>query len=397
MFLTGRPDGPGLGGPVALIELVETAAAVLSRHGGRRPPIDGLALLGERAAIASLGRRGDVSCGGGARLLRAADGWLAASLPRLDDEAAVSAWLEEDVPAGDPWPAVEASVARRAVAELDARAALLGLPIAAVSSVGAPDESFGLPIPALPFGPGEGPSALSGTTVVDLSALWAGPLCGQLLGECGARVIKVESTSRPDGARAGPPAFFDLLNGGKESVVLDLQSSVGRGDLRRLLMTADIVIESNRPRALEQMGIVAGDLLSASSGPRVWVSITSHGRSMGERVGFGDVAAAAGGLVVFDAAGACFVADAVADPLTGLVAAAAVSEALAAGGRWLLDAGMAPLAASVAGAPLDVSQLQAQPPQTRVSARPAAELGTGTAAMLADLATGSAASGIPGS
>jgi hypothetical protein len=145
------------------------------------------------------------------------------------------------------------------------------------------------------------------------------------------------------------------------------------------------------------MGIVAGDLLSASSGPRVWVSITSHGRSMGQRVGFGDVAAAAGGLVVFDAAGACFVADAVADPLTGLVAAAAVSEALAAGGRWLLDAGMAPLAASVAGAPLDVSQLQAQPPQTRVSARPAAELGTDTGAVLADLATGSAASGIPGS
>jgi hypothetical protein len=47
------------------------------------------------------------------------------------------------------------------------------------------------------------------------SSLWAGPLCTNLLGLGGARVIKVESTTRPDGARSGPPAFFELLHHGE--------------------------------------------------------------------------------------------------------------------------------------------------------------------------------------
>ena len=63
-----------------------------------------------------------------------------------------------------------------------------------------------------------------------------------------------------------------------------------------------MVIESARPRALEQMGIVAAEELRRPAGPQVWVSITSHGRGPGqaERVAFGDVAAVAGGLVARD-------------------------------------------------------------------------------------------------
>ena len=53
--------------------------------------------------------------------------------------------------------------------------------------------------------------------VLDCSALWAGPLCADLLARSGCRVIKIEHPQRPDGARNGPPAFFDLLNGHKES------------------------------------------------------------------------------------------------------------------------------------------------------------------------------------
>ena len=56
----------------------------------------------------------------------------------------------------------------------------------------------------------------AGLIVVDLSALWAGPLCGDLLARAGATVVKVESTQRPDGARRGPAEFFDLLNGRKQ-------------------------------------------------------------------------------------------------------------------------------------------------------------------------------------
>lgn len=86
------------------------------------------------------------------------------------------------------------------------------------------------------------------------------------------------------------------------------------------------------------------------AGPRVWVSITGHGREAApERVGFGDDAAVAGGLVVDDGEGPCFVADAIADPLTGVAAAVAVARCLAEGGRWLVDASLAGVAASVAG------------------------------------------------
>jgi crotonobetainyl-CoA:carnitine CoA-transferase CaiB-like acyl-CoA transferase len=182
--------------------------------------------------------------------------------------------------------------------------------------------------------------------VVDLSSLWAGPLCGRILLERGARVVKVESPSRPDGARSGDPVFFEGLNGAKEQVTLPLDST----ELRRLLLDADVVIEGSRPRALEQVGIDAASLVA--SGPRVWLSITAHGRSGPARdwVGFGDDAAVAGGLVAWDDVGPCFLADAVADPLTGMAGAVAVSSLLEEGGRWLVDCNLAGVAAHVAAA-----------------------------------------------
>src|SRR4029453_19173112 len=93
--------------------------------------------------------------------------------------------------------------------------------------------------------------------VVDLSSLWAGPLCAHLLGLQGARVVKVESTGRPDGARRGPAAFFDLLHGGPRGVARDLRDPAGAACLRRLLAAADVVVEASRPRALRQLGIEA--------------------------------------------------------------------------------------------------------------------------------------------
>ena len=78
----------------------------------------------------------------------------------------------------------------------------------------------------------------------------------------------------------------------------------------------------------------------------------------------------------------CFLADAVTDPLAGLVAAAAVLEALAAGGRWLLDVALAPLAAAASGPALDVAGVAAQPPRARRVVRPARPLGSDTATVL---------------
>jgi len=386
MALTGRPDGPGLGGPPALVDLVARAAAVVGRRREGRAAVDGLALLGERAALGNLTRQGTISCGGSTRLVRTADGWLAISLARPDDIAALPAWLCRDVPPEDPWPVVERMAGESDAATLDERAALLGLPMAALGSVDPPaTPAFGFPVGAVCVHEAGGPPrSAAGALVVDLSSLWAGPLCGQLLGAAGATVVKVESAARPDGARRGPAAFFDLLNATKRSVALDLGTAGGRGDLRRLIDAADVVIESARPRGLEQMGITAADMLRRPRGPRVWASITSHGRSPGaaERVGFGDVAAVAGGLVARDEQGPCFLGDAVADPLCGLVAAASVLEALSCGGRWLLSAAMAPMAAAVAGPALRVRGLVAQPPRARPVVGLAPPLGSDTAAVL---------------
>ncbi len=325
--------------------------------------VDPLALLGERAALSGLTAGGDISCGGATRLLSAGDRWVAVTLARPDDVELMPAWLELDGPAGDVWATVAAAVSTRPLAPLVERAMLLGLPIGVL-----PNSTPNTTTPrayesALPIrrvavpGPPTRAAPLSGVVVVDLSSLWAGPLCGSLLAEAGATVIKVESTSRPDGARLGPPAFFDLLNAGKRSVAVDLRTSSGIGALRDLLATADVVIEASRPRALEHLGIHAAQVL-ASGTPRVWASITGHGRTAAgrDRVAFGDDAAVAGGMVGWTDGNPVFCADAVADPTSGLVATAAILEALVAGGRWLLDISMAEVAASLAGPTLAVSE-----------------------------------------
>ncbi|HYH52209.1 MAG TPA: CoA transferase [Acidimicrobiia bacterium] len=355
MGLTGRAGGPALGPPEGFVErllaLEERLVAEFQRLESTLE-LDALALLGERAALAGLRRQGDRSCGGAARLLRAGDGWLALSLARPSDVELLPAWLGDALQCvEDPWSAVAPAVADRTVSELVAGAAVLGLPAASLP-VGADrpfrsqqDSPGMLPVVCTPFGDAA-PAEVRDLLVVDLSSLWAGPLGAQLLGFAGARIVKVESTGRPDGARFGPAAFFDLLHAGHESVALDFTAAEGRRDLRRLLEAADVVIEASRPRALQQLGVDAEALLR-NGRPRLWISITGYGRrgDGAQRVAFGDDGAVAGGLVVWDEIGPCFCADAVADPLTGLVAATAALGSVAAGGRWLLDVSLQAVAA----------------------------------------------------
>jgi crotonobetainyl-CoA:carnitine CoA-transferase CaiB-like acyl-CoA transferase len=160
--------------------------------------------------------------------------------------------------------------------------------------------------------------------VLDLSALWAGPLCGRLLGLAGARVVKVECLRRPDGARYGSTGFYAALNAEKESVALDLRTPQGVGCLRHLLQHADIVIENARARALAQLDIDAE--MFAGEG-LVWVSITGYGRREPEAhwTAYGDDAAAAAGLAAAtgDPDAPLFCGDAIADPLAGIHAALA--------------------------------------------------------------------------
>ncbi len=104
LSLTGRADGPGLGAPLALVEGVGAWADRLTAAStalGAPVAVDPLAVLAERAAVTGLTRGGDVSCGGGSRLLPCADGWVAVSLTREDDWDLVAAWLGTG-PAGGP-------------------------------------------------------------------------------------------------------------------------------------------------------------------------------------------------------------------------------------------------------------------------------------------------------
>ncbi len=336
MWLTGDADGPALAAPGDIAARLTGLALALGFLAPGLIGLDAPALLGERAAIFGLRRRGQVSCGGSAQLLPTADGWLCLNLPRPDDWALMAAWLERDDAVDGPgdWTGVSASVAPRSAGELVERAALLGL---AASLVGSPlaaadddqararSHTFPMLCPIVersgPGAPDRSPRshrARPSPLVIDLSSLWAGPLCGSLLVEAGCRVVRVEDPSRPDGTRRGPRPFFDLMHAGKESVALDLTSVRGRHALAELCARADVVITSARPRALEPLG------LFPPPSP-IWVAITGYGLTgpWRDRVAFGDDAAVAAGLSAVPPAGddrPRFCADAVADPVAGLLA-----------------------------------------------------------------------------
>jgi crotonobetainyl-CoA:carnitine CoA-transferase CaiB-like acyl-CoA transferase len=396
MALTGRAEGPPVVAPAALAVAAQRAAEAfcrLARSAGATLSLDGPALLGERAAIAGLVRKGRVAAGGGSRLMRSADGWIAVSLARPDDFAAIPAWLETAIP--EPavaWSQVASRARESATQTLVDRARLLGL---AVADAAVPVHT---PRPWLHVAARGGASERRPSDrplVVDLSSLWAGPLCAQLLLLAGARVVKVESVARPDGARFGPAAFFDLLNAGKQSVALDFTTRVGCDTLQRLLRRADIVIESARPRALRQLGIDAESLVATRPG-LTWVSITGYGRSEPEAdwVAFGDDAAAAAGLAAVAGRGddgPLFCGDAIADPLAGLHAAVAALATWQAGGGALLDvslAGVASHAITRAPEPMTASGAAVAPPRARAQRGRACPLGADTITVLRDLAIG---------
>ncbi|MFG3294142.1 CoA transferase [Streptomyces sp. NPDC048179] len=318
-LLTGHSDGPPLLPPGAAATFASWLSDRIAAAGGAR--LDGARLLAERAALGGRGRRGRLSVGGSCRLLPTRDGWAAVSDARPDDPLLWSALIGRDLDAGALPERLADWLAAHDGADLDERVALLGLAGGAVRPRSRSDRACPLP---------GAPRAGAGLLVVDFSALWAGPLCAHLLGTAGARVVKVETPSRPDGARFGDPAFYDLLHAGHASVVLDPADARGRAALHELVGRADVVVEASRPRALAGFGL---DAEAEAARGCTWISITAYGRAAG-RVGFGDDVAAARGLLGTDPDGLpVFAGDAVADPLTGLLAAAlALSEQPGGGG-----------------------------------------------------------------
>lgn len=269
------------------------------------------------------------------RLLEAQGGWVALNLARPEDRDVVPALTGSEAPA---WDAVAAAALRESAAQFRDRAIELQLPVAVLGET---------PVEILPAAEA-GPSPRS---VVDMSALWAGPLCAGLLARGGADVLQIISKRRPDPTPQASPDLDRRLNGGKRRLSLDLAEAADRARLMDEIRGADVLVTSARAAALARLGLTP-DALSAQCAGLVWVAITAHGLAGdgANRVGFGDDCAVAGGLVQWKAGQPGFLGDALADPLTGLEAALAVLRKLAKREGGVLDVAMARVAASYAGA-----------------------------------------------
>jgi len=147
---------------------------------------------------------------------------------------------------------------------------------------------------------------LAGIRVVELAHIMAGPLCGLMLADLGAEVIKVERA--PDGddtRRSVPPeiegesAAFMMMNRNKRGIVLDLKKERGREVLLRLVDGADVLIENYRRGTMERLGLGYESVLKARNPRLVYCAVSGWGRSgpWADRAGFDLVAQGVSGLM----------------------------------------------------------------------------------------------------
>jgi crotonobetainyl-CoA:carnitine CoA-transferase CaiB-like acyl-CoA transferase len=125
---------------------------------------------------------------------------------------------------------------------------------------------------------------LQGLCVIDLTRVVAGPFCTMMLGDMGAEVLKIEEPKHGDDSRAWAPfiegtgSFFLALNRSKKSVALDLKAPDGAEALRRLIETADVLIENFRPGSLAELGFDYGAV--SMMNPRlIYCSISGYGQT----------------------------------------------------------------------------------------------------------------------
>ena len=192
---------------------------------------------------------------------------------------------------------------------------------------------------------------LSGLTVLDLTRVLSGPYCTMMLGDMGARVIKVEQPGRGDDTRGwGPPfqqgesAYFLSVNRNKESVTLNFKHPQGRKVLDGLIERADVVVENFRPGTLARQGL-GYDTLSVADPRLVYCSISGFGQTGPRRSepGYDAVMQGEGGLmsITGPADGTPYrLGVAIADIVSGMFAAYGVAIALLGPVRGCGDAGL---------------------------------------------------------
>lgn len=175
--------------------------------------------------------------------------------------------------------------------------------------------------------------------VLDLTRVLSGPYCTMMLGDLGARVVKVEQPRKGDDTRAwGPPfqgkesAYFLSVNRNKESLTLDFKHPEGRMLLERLIARADVLVENFRPGAMKRLGLDAASLIAKH--PRlVYCSISGFGQTgpRAKEPGYDAVMQGEGGLmsITGPSEGPSYrLGVAIADIVTGMFAAQGVTAAL---------------------------------------------------------------------
>lgn len=145
---------------------------------------------------------------------------------------------------------------------------------------------------------------LVGLRVLELGQLIAGPFCGQLLGDFGAEVIKIEAPDRPDPARDwgavkvnDQSVFWAIIARNKKSLTLNLRLQKGQDILKRLVSTADVLVENFRPGTLEKWGL--GPEVLHQINPRLVITrVSGYGQTGPEshKPGYASVGEAKGGL-----------------------------------------------------------------------------------------------------
>ncbi len=147
--------------------------------------------------------------------------------------------------------------------------------------------------------------ALTGIKVLDLTRILSGPFSTMILSDLGADVIKVEDTAGGDDTRHwGPPyhgddaAYYHSVNRNKRSLAVDLKSEDGRALVRRLALSADIVVENFRPGSAARLGL-GYDELSAVNPRLVYGSVSGYGHTgpMSQHPGYDAIAQAMSGAM----------------------------------------------------------------------------------------------------
>src|SRR5512140_1780442 len=144
------------------------------------------------------------------------------------------------------------------------------------------------------------PGPLAGLRVIELGQLIAGPFCGQLMGDMGAEIIKVEPPGKGDPRREWGrgefPLWWEVVARNKKSVSANLRVAEGQDLVRRLIAGADILIENFRPGTLEGWNLDPAELLKMN--PRlIVVRVSGYGQTgpYADRAGFGGIGEAMGG------------------------------------------------------------------------------------------------------